>query len=88
MKTYALDSRVFLKYVAINTIGELCAVIKHARKLRFEEEPNYAYIKELLKSAFTINNFEYDFIFDWISQGTSFRSPSRVISVQCMSDNV
>jgi len=46
--------------------GELNAILRHARKLRFEEEPNYAFVKELLKSAFTLNKFEYDFMFDWI----------------------
>ncbi len=53
---FALDPR---------DIGELCAIINYCRKLDFEDEPNYAYIKQLLKDAFTMNHFAYDFQFDW-----------------------
>ena len=40
-------------------------LIKYCKALKFEEDPNYAYMKGLLKDVFTRNNFEYDFIFDW-----------------------
>ena len=33
--------------------------------MKFEEEPNYAYLKELLKDVFTRNKYDYDFDFDW-----------------------
>ena len=40
-------------------------MLKYCKSLKFEEDPNYAYMKELLKDVFTRNKYEYDFDFDW-----------------------
>ena len=39
--------------------------MKYAKSLRFEEEPNYAYIKEQLKEMFEEKGYKYDNDFDW-----------------------
>lgn len=46
-------------------IDEFKTLITYAKGLAFEEEPNYKYIKKLLKSIFIRENFTYDFRFDW-----------------------
>lgn len=43
-------------------------LLKYCKSLKFEEDPNYVYIKELLKDVFTRNKYEYDYIFDWTTQ--------------------
>uniref|UniRef100_A0A0G4FIU2 Casein kinase I n=1 Tax=Chromera velia CCMP2878 TaxID=1169474 RepID=A0A0G4FIU2_9ALVE len=39
----------------------LCAV----RSLRFEEKPDYDYLRKLLRELFYAEGFHYDFVFDW-----------------------
>lgn len=45
---------------------EVALMLKYAKELRFSEKPNYAYLKKLLKKAFTVGSFVYDFKFDWV----------------------
>jgi len=33
--------------------------------LKFEDKPDYVYLKNLLKSAMKSNNIEMDYIYDW-----------------------
>ncbi len=54
-------------------VGEMCAVVNYCRRLRFEDEPNYMFIKQLLKDAFTMQNFDYDLKFDWTQAPSSSR---------------
>ena len=44
---------------------ELSTFINYARNLKFEEKPDYAYIKNLLKSALKSNGVEMDYVYDW-----------------------
>lgn len=44
---------------------ELAGFINYARNLKFEDKPDYAYLKNLLKSAMKSNNIEMDFVYDW-----------------------
>jgi len=44
---------------------EFLEYMKYCRLLRFEQTPNYKYLRELFLNIFTKNNFNYDNIFDW-----------------------
>lgn len=33
--------------------------------MKFEEKPDYAHLKNLLKSAMKNNNIEMDYVYDW-----------------------
>ncbi|KAF2228942.1 kinase-like protein [Viridothelium virens] len=37
----------------------------HVRSLKFEERPNYSYLRRLFQSLFRRQAFEYDHVFDW-----------------------
>ncbi|KAI5186003.1 casein kinase 1 [Nematocida sp. AWRm78] len=58
---------------ASTPISELCAGIDHSfrefleytRRLKYDEMPDYLYIKRIFGSAMVYNNFIYDFNFDW-----------------------
>lgn len=56
------------------TVGEFKTILRHARNLKFEEEPDYALIKGQLKAMFEANGFKYDDNFDWVESGMA---PSR-----------
>ena len=46
-------------------IGEFQAILKYCKGLKFEEDPDYMFIKQQLRNAFTRSGFDYDFAFDW-----------------------
>ena len=35
------------------------------RSLRFEEKPDYAYLRQLIRNLFHRQGFSYDYVFDW-----------------------
>lgn len=47
--------------------------------MKFEEKPDYAYLKNLIKSAMKTNNIEMDYVYDW-SKKTSKKIETREIS--------
>lgn len=44
---------------------EFSTYINYCRALRFEDRPDYAYLKRMFKDLFFRENYQYDFIFDW-----------------------
>jgi hypothetical protein len=36
--------------------------------LKFEDRPDYAYLRKLFKDLFYRNGYEYDYVFDWMIQ--------------------
>ena len=46
-------------------IDELTKFIYYARKLEFEENPDYDYLRNLIFSIMSNNSFEFDNIYDW-----------------------
>jgi len=55
------------------TFDELCrhfpcefvTYMNYCRNLNFEERPDYAYLRQLLKGLFVRESYQYDFVFDW-----------------------
>merc|ERR1712151_877373 len=48
-----------------NLGSEFAAYLNDCRNLRFEDRPDYAHLRRLLKDHFFRQAFQYDFIFDW-----------------------
>ena len=44
---------------------ELFTYINYCKSLKFEDRPDYVYLKRLLKELFVREGFDYDYIFDW-----------------------
>lgn len=40
--------------------------LQYCRNLKFEDKPDYNYLKHLLKQRFEKEEFEDDFIYDWL----------------------
>jgi hypothetical protein len=44
---------------------ELSSFIQYARNIKFEDKPDYSYLKNLLKTAMKSQNIEMDYVYDW-----------------------
>jgi len=60
-----------------NSPAELATYLNYCRALRFEDRPDYAYLKRMFKDLFFRENYQYDFIFDWTILNFSSKTPSQ-----------
>jgi hypothetical protein len=37
----------------------------YCREIKFEEKPDYNYLRRILKDLFNRNGYEYDYVYDW-----------------------
>ncbi|KAJ1725842.1 serine/threonine protein kinase [Coemansia erecta] len=44
---------------------EFAIYLNYARSLRFDDKPDYTYLKRLFRDLFIRSDFKYDYIFDW-----------------------
>lgn len=51
--------------------NELAIFINYAKGLKFEEKPDYKYLKNLLVTARKNNKIEMDYVYDWSSKMSS-----------------
>ncbi|XP_035208722.1 casein kinase I-like [Stegodyphus dumicola] len=45
--------------------SEFATYLNYCRSLRFEEKPDYSYLRQLLRNLFHRQGFTYDYVFDW-----------------------
>ena len=45
---------------------EFATFMKYCRTLKFEDRPDYSYLRKLFKDLFYKQGYEYDYIFDWM----------------------
>lgn len=45
--------------------AEFATYQNYVRSLRFEEKPDYAYLRQLIRNLFHRQGFSYDYVFDW-----------------------
>jgi len=56
--------------------GEFVTYFKYCRSLRFEDRPDYAFLRKLFKDAFFREGYVYDFVFDWTTWGSHQSGPA------------
>lgn len=44
---------------------EFLEYMQYVRSLRFDDKPDYAYLRKLFRDLFKTENYRYDYIFDW-----------------------
>ncbi|KAG7557121.1 Protein kinase domain [Arabidopsis suecica] len=44
---------------------EFATYLHYCRSLRFDDKPDYAYLKRLFRNLFIREGFQFDFVFDW-----------------------
>ena len=45
---------------------EFGAYLNYCRNLKFEEKPDYNYLRKLFKDCMSRNGYENDFMYDWV----------------------
>jgi hypothetical protein len=45
--------------------GEFATYINYTRSLRFDDKPNYSYLRNLFRRVFSSEGFKHDNVFDW-----------------------
>lgn len=45
--------------------AEFAMYLNYCRGLRFDEEPDYMFLRQLFRILFKALNFQYDYVFDW-----------------------
>ncbi|XP_023216137.1 casein kinase I-like [Centruroides sculpturatus] len=69
--------------------AEFAAYLNYCRNLRFDETPNYTYLRQLFSNLIRTLNYEYDCVFDWnkpkqkTHQGQRNPSSNTTISRYC-----
>ncbi|PIO30988.1 hypothetical protein AB205_0090730, partial [Aquarana catesbeiana] len=56
------------RYASINThlgIAEFSTYLNFCRSLRFDDKPDYSYLRQLFRNLFHRQGFSYDYVFDW-----------------------
>jgi len=45
--------------------AELATYLNFCRSLRFDDKPDYSYLRQLFRNLFHKQGFTYDYVFDW-----------------------
>lgn len=48
--------------------GEFATYLNFCRSLRFDDKPDYSYLRQLFRNLFHREGYTYDYIFDWTRQ--------------------
>ena len=65
---------------------EFCEFVKYTRKLEFEEEPDYDYLRNLLKQVMKDKNYVMDYVYDWV-EDTKSRGENRTTTAEIITAN-
>lgn len=49
----------------LTIVVEFASYLRYCRSLRFEERPDYSYLRQLFRTLFHGQGFTYDYVFDW-----------------------
>jgi len=58
--------------------SEFATYLTYCRGLPFEDRPNYAYLRRLLKDLFVREGYLYDFVFEWTIMNYVSKQPEQV----------
>lgn len=48
------------------SLAEFVVYMNYCRGLKFEEKPDYNYLRKLFKELFVREAFEFDYVYDWV----------------------
>ncbi len=67
------------KELCIGLPNEFYHFVDYCRHLQFEEEPDYEYLRNLLKKVMSDNYFEFDYIYDWSDRKIIIKDLSKSV---------
>lgn len=50
-------------------VGEFGTYLNFCRSLKFEDKPDYTYLRQLFRTLFHRLGYTYDYVFDWNTAG-------------------
>lgn len=56
------------EYLCRGFPNEFAIYLNYCRSLRFDDKPDYSYLRKLFRDLFVREGFQYDYIFDWSVQ--------------------
>lgn len=54
---------------------EFALYLNYIRSLRFDDKPDYSYLRKLFRDLFVREGFQYDYVFDWTIK--------KMVSIYC-----
>lgn len=45
--------------------NEFAIYLNYTRSLRFDDKPDYSYLRKIFRDLFVRESFQYDYVFDW-----------------------
>ena len=64
-KIYEVKKETSAEQLCVGYPKQFCEYIRYTRNLKFEQEPNYDYLKRLIYSVMNRYEYNFDFLFDW-----------------------
>lgn len=64
-KIMELKTKMSIEVLCKDLPREVCEYMLYCRKLRFDDEPDYDFLRDLLQQALLIRGLEYNYAFDW-----------------------
>ncbi|KAI9262737.1 kinase-like domain-containing protein [Sporodiniella umbellata] len=58
---------------------EFAIYLNYVRSLRFDDKPDYSYLRKLFRDLFVREGFQYDYIFDWTIRKLEKQKPTPVM---------
>jgi casein kinase I family protein HRR25 len=58
------------EYLCRGFPNEFAIYLNYCRSLRFDDKPDYSYLRKLFRDLFVREGFQYDYVFDWSVQQT------------------
>ena len=57
-------------------VDEFAVYLNFCRSLKFEDKPDYVYLRQLFRTLFHRLGYTYDYVFDW--------NTARIVSTVCV----
>jgi len=65
-----------------NIPEEFVTYMDYCRNLKFDEKPDYSYLRRLFKDLFNRHGYEYDYVFDWINLSKHKAKTARSLNMR------
>jgi hypothetical protein len=62
-----VDVSLFHGYI----LDEFCMYLHYVRSLKFDDKPDYDFLRKLFRDLFTRQGYRYDYMFDWAKSKVS-----------------
>uniref|UniRef100_A0A0E0R0C7 non-specific serine/threonine protein kinase n=1 Tax=Oryza rufipogon TaxID=4529 RepID=A0A0E0R0C7_ORYRU len=83
MKWYGVAGEHNVMVLCKSYPSEFTSYFHYCRSLRFEDKPDYSYLKKLFRDVFTREGYQLDYIFDWTtSKNPQMGSTNKLIQQQ------